>query len=426
MMAKRKGQHLYYVVSAIFVLLGMGAFGIVDRLVYGEWQGKSGDKITQGINSLIIVTSLILFCQAFRRKRIGACGILALAVVGFLFLSAVWSIDPQTTIRRGVIYLFVIIGAIGVVDSLDRDEALNLLAMTCGLCAAASIVLLAISPNYVLMPDYSTLRGIFPHKNVLGQVMAVGALATLHGVRATDRRWRLPKFFLLTLFVIVAFLSKSSTGMLTIFAFCAVSGLVALFRRGGAASILGVFAIMFLVPAAGIVALSPDPVLELLGKDPTLTGRLDLWPYVLNAVQQRPILGWGFSAFWSPTNPAAEEINIGLGWGVPEAHNGLLEMLLEIGIVGTALFVFLFIRNVALALRCINTSAQELAITSLLCCLGILLVGISEVVLLEPGDILTSAFFMTGLMCERAVRATHRRRYPTALQRISPQVLPIN
>jgi exopolysaccharide production protein ExoQ len=426
MMVKRKGQHLYYVVSAIVVLLGMGAAGIVDRLVYGEWEGKPGDKITQGMNLLMIVTSLILFRQAFRRKRIGAGGILALAVVGFLFLSAVWSVDPETTIRRGVVYLFVIIGAIGVVGSLDRDEVLDLLAMTCGLCAAASIVLLAISPNYVLMPDHSTLRGIFAHKNVLGQVMAVGALATLHGVRAGGRRRRLPKFFLLTLFVIVAFLSKSSTGMLTIFAFCAVSGLVALFRRGGTASILGVFAIMFLVLAAGIVALSPDSVLELLGKDPTLTGRLDLWPYVLNAVQQRPILGWGYSAFWLLTNPAAEEIKIALGWSVPEAHNGLLEMLLGIGIVGTALFIFLLIRNVALALRCINTSAQELAITSLLCCLGILLVGIAEVVLLEPNDILTSAFFMTGLMCERAVRATHRRRYPTALRRISPQVLPIN
>ena len=51
----------YYLASVFFLLLAMGAFGIVGRLVYGEWADKAGDKITLGLNLLMIATGLLLF-----------------------------------------------------------------------------------------------------------------------------------------------------------------------------------------------------------------------------------------------------------------------------------------------------------------------------------------------------------------------------
>ena len=141
-----------------------------------------------------------------------------------------------------------------------------------------------------------------------------------------------------------------------------------------------------------------------------MTGRTDLWSYVIYYIQDRPILGWGYSAFWSGHNPAANEISTTLGWTVTQGHNALLQILLEVGIAGLALFLFLWVRNVLLALRCMRTSAKELAISSLLFYGAVFICGITEPVLSEPG-ILLDVFFMTGLMCERAVRA-ESRRYP--------------
>ena len=380
------------------------AFGIVDRLVYGEWAYKSGDKITAGLNLLMIVTSVVLF---WRAKGIGASGILALALASFLLLSAVWSIDPETTVRRGVVYLFIIIGTIGVVGSLEGDEVMSLVGITCGLCAAASIVLLVLSPSDALLN--SDLRGIFSHKNGLGQVMAVGALASLGGIRISRGRKRLFKILTLILFIILAFFSKSTTALLMIFFFCTVGGVIALFQKGriasGIACILSVTSIILLVPI-GIVSLDTDTALGLIGKDQTLTGRTELWSYLIYYIQQRPILGWGYSAFWSNNNPAAIEISTVLRWA-SQAHNAAIGMLLEVGIVGLAFFLFLWVRNVASSLKCMSTSAKEPAVSSLLCCGGIFLSGITEPVLLEPG-ILLIVFFMTGLMCERAVRAGRR------------------
>ena len=209
----------------------MGAFGVVDRLVYGEWAIKAGDKITQGLNFLMFATGLLLFWRASRRGSILAGGTLALALAAFLLLSALWSIDPQTTIRRGVLYVFFVIGVIGVAGNLDGDKFMDLLGVTCLLAAAASIVLLVISPRNALeMSGSNELRGIFANKNALGPVMAAGALASLHGIRIGGGR-RLPNIFTLIVFIVVAFAAKSTTSLLIIFAFCTADRVVALFRR---------------------------------------------------------------------------------------------------------------------------------------------------------------------------------------------------
>jgi O-antigen ligase len=154
--------------------------------------------------------------------------------------------------------------------------------------------------------------------------------------------------------------------------------------------------------------LSPDVILDFLGKDATLTGRTDLWYFVKLCIAQRPLFGWGFDAFWVTNNPAANEISTNLGWVVPQAHNGLLELLLEVGAIGTSLFAIVFARNVWIAMRCLRTPAKELGKTLLLCCGGILLVGISEEVLVDPSQISVGLLFVMGLTGERALRAGAR------------------
>ena len=76
------------------------------------------------------------------------------------------------------------------------------------------------------------------------------------------------------------------------------------------------------------------------------------------------------------------EISNAVQWVVPNSHNGLLECLLEIGVLGTALFMFILIRTIVLAIRCLHTPERALAISTISCCGGILLIGVSETVLL--------------------------------------------
>jgi exopolysaccharide production protein ExoQ len=408
-----KQCHWQHWVVALFLLQTMSALDVVDRLVYGAWVGKPGDKITQGLNLVLIATSVLLLVAGHRKQRkIWIGGILALAAIAFMFASALWSVDPATTIRRSIVYLFVVIGSIGIANTLEADEFMQILRLTCFIAAIASIGLRLVSPgNAVANEDFI---GIFPQKNVLGEVMAVGALSSLHGIRAGGTPTR--SWLLLVVFAGMALAAKSATSWLTVVAFCLVDGVTAMCRRGGAALLVGILLIVILVPGFAIVAINPDPVLEMIGKDPTLTGRTDLWAYVINDISLKPLLGWGYSAFWSPDSPAAMEISDVLKWYVPQAHNGLLEMLLNVGGVGTAFFLFLWARTFRLALRCLHTPEKALAISTFLCCAGIVLVGATETVLMEPLQLTTSVFFVTGLLCERALWAAGLRRCPIVPQ----------
>ena len=187
-----------------------------------------------------------------RRKKKGfAAGIvLALSAVGFLCLSALWSLAPDTTLRVAIVYLYVILGAIGIARTMDADEYMHLLSRCCFLAAIVSVFLLVVSPSNALMVGgYGgevDFVGIFSQKNVLGQVMATGALATLHGIRVARRRY-LGKLCMLFVFLGMAYASKSTSALMAALLFCGISGFDSLWRKGGAARLTGVILAVFLV-----------------------------------------------------------------------------------------------------------------------------------------------------------------------------------
>ena len=412
----------YYFVSGFFLLDTMEGFSFISRMVYGSWPGKTGDKITQSLNVLMIAASLTLISVSYRRSKRGfAVGsVLALSAVGFLGLSALWSLDPPTTLRVAIVYLFVILGVIGIARTMDADEYMHLLSWCCFLSAVASIFLLIGSPSHALSESSYDggveFQGIFATKTVLGQVMATGALASLHGIRRA-RRGYLGKLCMLFVMLGMAYASKSTAALLTALVYCGISGFDSLWRKGGASRLTGVILAVVLAPVLIVALAAPDTFLELIGKDPTLTGRTEIWAYIIQDIWMKPWLGWGYHVFWLETNPAAAEISVAARWVVTTAHNGLLELLLDVGVFGTALFAFILIRTIALAVRCLRTPERALAISTISCCVGTLLVGVSEAVLLTPTQSSNSVMFMTGLMCERALYVARGRRYRVPVSR---------
>ena len=88
-----------------------------------------------------------------------------------------------------------------------------ILSLTSIFYALPSLALYLVSPVNALMPEPEApdLRGIFIHKNVLGPVMAAGALGSLYGIR-TGRK-RLSSLLMLGVFAAVAFASHSMTSV---------------------------------------------------------------------------------------------------------------------------------------------------------------------------------------------------------------------
>jgi exopolysaccharide production protein ExoQ len=394
----RSVSPVLYAASVCFLLQSMSFLGVIDKLVYGPaWPGKGGTIITMSLNLLGIFLSLFLFWAGSRKA--GAVQFnksLPLVASGFLLVSALWSVEPKLSFTQGTAYCFAVLGAIGLVQALDGDELIDLVSLACGLSAVASLLWQFLFPE----ADFS---GIFTQKNVLGQVMAGGVLASLHSVRIRERG-RTRYIGIIALCSVVGFLSRSSTALVAIATILCLDLLGRLYLKGGSRRAIGIFLFVGCVLALIFFATNEELIYEFLGKDPTLTGRTLIWPYVIDAIGEKPLFGWGFAAFWVPGNPAALQIAKAVNWTAPNAHNGLLEFLLEVGGVGTSLFVFLWMRNFLMALKCTNGPAQQFGLTSVLLLVTILVVGISEEVLLAAQHIWTGLFFMTGFLCERELR----------------------
>jgi O-antigen ligase len=77
-----------------------------------------------------------------------------------------------------------------------------------------------------------------------------------------------------------------------------------------------------------------DAIVALMGRDATWTGRGELWPLVL-AMVKNPIGGEGFESFW--LGERLRVLHAAFYFKPNQAHNGYLEMYLNLGWVGLTL-----------------------------------------------------------------------------------------
>jgi len=94
-------------------------------------------------------------------------------------------------------------------------------------------------------------------------------------------------------------------------------------------------------------------VAEAVGRDPTLTERTDLWTVLLN-MHTNPLLGTGYESFW--LGPRFHWIAQTFG-PVNEAHNGYLEVYLNLGLIGLFLLGGFLITSYRMICRRFTTTS---------------------------------------------------------------------
>jgi len=198
---------------------------------------------------------------------------------------------------------------------------------------------------------YPGWYGVFDIKNELGQAMVLSALVFLFWKKVEPQHKTLAQAGLVASVLLLGL----SRGMTALVVFVVLMALLPYLRwtlRKSRRGLVG--GITFLLSAGALsvfyMATHLEDVTALLGKDPDLTGRVPLWIVVIVMALQRPWLGYGFNAFWLPDQAYTSRIWRLLTWTPPQAHNGILELWLELGAIGTGLFFLVFAYYVAKAL----------------------------------------------------------------------------
>ncbi len=107
-------------------------------------------------------------------------------------------------------------------------------------------------------------------------------------------------------------------------------------------------------------------------RDPTFTGRLDIWRFGFAKLWEQPWAGYGFESFWKSEAIVRMEANLELSWMVQNSvhgHNGYLDVALGMGLIGLALTLWTFIVKPVLDFNaCIQTRENRLLAS---CCMTI-------------------------------------------------------
>lgn len=271
-------------------------------------------------------------------------------LLAFCVVSAAWSHDPSLSIRRSL--LLVLTAVIGLVLGLKYSvrEIARMLGAASAIHLCLVCVFMVVAPHMVW--SYSeghALRGLTTHKNVFG---FQAGLAFLVFMLVPFRRLSLLRWPLMAMAGTMLVLSRSSGSLISTVAAVACLPLLLPMRYRGAQRIaLGLVTGTIGLGSFALLAMNQQIIPQLMSKDATLTGRTDLWVLIEQTIAQRPLLGYGYDSFWTGLQGDSLRIIRTVGWLVPTAHNGYLDLLLGIGYVGALLFLPLVLQAVGRALN---------------------------------------------------------------------------
>lgn len=337
---------------------------------------------------------IFIFLALFSINQLNKIKINFLPVIALIFWCAAsvsWSDNPYRTIIFSSFIAMQALVAASICATMTYERFFSILKFTSTVILTLSLIFIFLMPSYgrmtLVFPGF--WQGIFTHKNVLGQFCAIACIVYLVSYaekrRATDLILTITTFFVL-------YQTHSSTALLAVLA-----SMVVLFfftmRR--------IHALLILVMTVGLGAIAVidfdttwKTALTVLGKSETLTGRTTVWTLAFDAISTHPILGFGFGAFW--TSYEAERLRGLADWYVPHAHNGFLEVLLQIGVSGLVLFFIVLysaLRNSLVAVR--NTKLAN-RLFPVLFLVVFLVLGLAEITYLNINYLFQLILFMVS------------------------------
>lgn len=316
---------------------------------------EEGNPLDAAIFSFLILLAVgILFSRSFKWGNFISRNFALIVLLSFALVSILWSDFPFISFKRWFRDLGNYLVILVVVSDLHPLEAARtLLRRLCYFLIPLCILLNKYYPT--ISRQYDQWTGIGYYVGAATSKNMLGVLCLLSGIfffwdtvtRWTNRKERRTKriilvnvaFFAMTLWLLN--LADSATCRVCL----AIGCLVIAAAHSGWSKRYPSF-LKVLIPASFCLYLILAFGLNLngematqVGRDSSLTDRTIIWKTALE-MHTNPILGTGYESFW--LGPRLQDFWQRSSLNVTEAHNGFLEVYLNLGLVGVFLLgVFL-------------------------------------------------------------------------------------
>lgn len=262
-------------------------------------------------------------------------------------LSFQWSHQPGLSLRQGLLFCATFLVACAIAMSLTWDRIGRVLVLVFATQAVISAALAIGRPEWGVMREIypGAWSGLWNFKQSFGVAMSMGLAVTLGWTLRRPHTRLVPLAPVLALFAVCIVQSEATTALVVSVVAGGVAVAVWVARRHPALAVLAVWGVAMAVTAIVAVFTVLAPVIfQLLGKAPTLTGRTDIWLALEGAMEARPVLGWGYQAFWTDTSLSSPvgAIEAAMdGFRPPDAHSTPRDIQLQLGPAGLVLAALL-------------------------------------------------------------------------------------
>lgn len=283
--------------------------------------------------------------------------------------SIFWSDFPEIAFKRWIKALGDFVMILLVLTDPDRPAAIKYFLGRVGfVLIPTSILLIKYYPvwgrAYDRWEGTQSFTGVGTDKNMLGMMCLVTGLATVwrisHFIRGGKSARKMgPMIAQGTILVMAIWLLYKANSMTSISSFVAGSGLIVmttipkfagkrrLIHLAAAVLIFGAVSTLFLSLGSGLLAS--------VGRNPTLTGRTELWGLLFGMVRN-PWFGTGFGSFW--LGPRLAKLWSIYWWHPNESHNGYIEIFLNLGWLGIIILGLILIAGYRNATRLLRVDPE--------------------------------------------------------------------
>ena len=320
---------LYYfkVISFTYGLLFSGGRDLLTAATDGSPVNKFSGSIIILLTGFCLIYKKIIFRKSFWKKNY-----LMWLIPLFCFISVSWSVEPNFTLKRSIAVLALFLFALHLTTFYKPVDLLYFIGCVIAYCALAGLLLGIVIPSHVFIEGGirgGVFLGILADKNAGARAYAIGLAILFPYFLKKDKK---STFLMIPIFIALC-LSQSASGLAL-----AVIGISTVlyfnyypynknskYFLGQVLISLGIFLFIGL-----IIYLAKEFAFHLLGRNSDLTDRKIIWELLQPHLDDKPILGHGFGAFWNSVN-AQDFIE---RWGfIGNAHNGYIETKLDGGIV---------------------------------------------------------------------------------------------
>lgn len=290
----------------------------------------------------------------------------AVSILGLGLLSVLWSADEAATVLWARSSAMVTVGITALVLVLPTDETIKVLKAFVHLVLVVTLVAVAVDSTARIhidplgaSPDLKGWHGWFVHKNILATFLVL-ALAVV--IEFDHHRWT--RWMSLSAIVFLFAVSDSTTGRMAAVVLVAVQLWFItnrrLNRRSSAALAASTAALVAVIGLA--IGLSLSAIADAAGKDLTFTGRTKIWSATWRAILDHPLVGHGISGLFSvPNTVQTSQVLRDIGFVAGHPHNGVLDVLVQLGIVGLVVVTLVITAVFRSSLRLQRRSPQMAA-----------------------------------------------------------------